>query len=166
MVAEATREFPLETGGVLAGYIDSSSGDTVVQVAVGPGPKAIHRPNRFLPDHDYHEKEIATIYAESGRTQSYVGDWHTHPHGNEKLSLSDRRTLARIARAPGARAPKPLMVVLAGAPLTTAQAMARDDSNWRPSIWQLLQFPSRWSAAVGSIRPAQCHLRVLTDHRA
>src|SRR5438874_2807026 len=112
MAAIANRHAPLEAGGVLLGY---GTGDaTVVTAQIGPGPRASHRRRRFTPDHKYQDRLISEHYERSGRRESYLGDWHSHPGGAARLSLRDRWTLALIARDPSARAPSPVMIVLVG----------------------------------------------------
>ena len=124
MSAEADRVAPLETGGILLGYFASEARAVVVTEWLGPGPDAVHERSLFIPDQDYHLREIARRYAESGRRLEYAGDWHTHPHGLPSLSKTDRRTLKRIAAARHARSPRPLMCVLAPGPA------------WRATVWQ------------------------------
>jgi integrative and conjugative element protein (TIGR02256 family) len=116
LTAEAHRCSTLETGGVLVGY-RGGNGDVLVTDVVGPGPDAIHRETAFTPDHAFHEREVARLYGESGRTEVYLGDWHTHPLAGAYLSCRDKRTLRRIARARQARVPKPFMVVMGMSPL-------------------------------------------------
>lgn len=111
MTLEAKRTDPLETGGVLLGYW-ADTGEVVVASVVGPGPAAVHRRDRFLPDHAYQEREVALAYRESGRRITYLGDWHSHPSGLGTLSRRDRVTLRRIGNNPGARAPRPLMAIV------------------------------------------------------
>lgn len=135
MVAEAERAFPDETGGVLLGYWTTSPGEVVVTHMVGPGRYAIHHPYSFVPDADYHEQEIARLYEEANRRITYLGDWHTHPHGAAYLSRQDCRTLRRISNHREARAPEPLMAILAGG------------KPWRLRLWALK--PPR---ILGSIR--------------
>lgn len=89
------------------------TGDIVVTHAIGPGPLAKHREKSFVPDHDFQETEIARIYRESGRHSTYLGDWHSHPGGSDRLSWRDRATLRRISRAPAARVQQPVMVIIA-----------------------------------------------------
>ena len=67
--------------------------------------------------------EIAEHYYASGRVETYLGDWHSHPNGGGRLSSLDRRTLAMIAGFDAARAPRPLMAVLHGG------------EPWRLAIW-------------------------------
>lgn len=121
LIREASRACPNETGGVLMGYWRHSlkehvpqSGCAVVTAAVGPGAMATHAPRSFSPDHDYQDREIAKIYRDSGRIWTYLGDWHTHPRGKGELSRRDERTIHRIATEPLARAPQPVMLILAG----------------------------------------------------
>src|SRR3546814_7384631 len=54
--------------------------------------------------------------ARSGRRETYLGDWHTHPDGTDVLSRADKATLRRIARTPDARAPRPVMLIANGEP--------------------------------------------------
>lgn len=102
---------PNETGGILMGYW-SSEGAVVVTHAIGPGPDARHSRHAFYPDVKFHDSETERIYRESGRISTYLGDWHTHPHGANNMSQRDRKTLLNIACAPEARAAKPLMAIL------------------------------------------------------
>ena len=123
MKSEAARVAPYETGGVLMGYWARPYSEVVVTATIGPGPNARHEATRFLPDADYQDGEIARLYHGSGRTVTYLGDWHSHPDGGLALSRADRLTLRRIATTPAARAPVPLMAILA------------DGQPWRLGVW-------------------------------
>jgi len=113
MVEEANRRYPLETGGILAGYF-SEHGEPVVYATVGPGPGALHRRLRFTPDHEWQCRELDILFERSGGLWTYMGDWHTHPNGIPQMSWLDRRTLQSIAKHPSARAPQPLMLIGGG----------------------------------------------------
>ena len=123
MISECERAAPVETGGILLGYWGNSTAEPVIAHIVGPGPDAIHAPDRFLPDHDYQLDEIARLYKSSERTLRYLGDWHSHPGGGDELSVVDRKTLRRIARCRTARVEHPVMLVMTGA------------SDWEPTAW-------------------------------
>ena len=123
MVEQAGSVLPNETGGVLLGYWLQAGVEVVITAMVGPGPRARHRRTTFCPDYDFQEHEIARHYAESGRRTEYLGDWHSHPKGGVGLSRKDRRTLAAIATYAEARAPTPLMAILAGRP------------RWHFAVW-------------------------------
>lgn len=111
MAQEGKRTVPNETGGVLMGYWPSEN-TVVITHIIGPGSNARHTRYAFYPDLDFHEREIKRVYIESERISTYLGDWHTHPHGGNGTSQRDRKTLLNIACAPEARAPKPLMAIL------------------------------------------------------
>lgn len=146
MLADLTRTAdtfaPLETGGVLLGYWVHAPGEgpraaeAVVTAWVGPGPRAVHRRRFFSPDHLFQEQEIARLYSASGRLSTYIGDWHTHPGGPGSLSSRDRMALRRIATAPAARAPSPVMIVLA------------DGAPWLPCAWLAVPGRSKWWPAT------------------
>lgn len=125
MKSEADRSARNETGGILLGYWCDERIDVVITAAIGPGPKAVHRSRSFVPDHRFHESEVARVYLESGRRISYLGDWHSHPGGPLKLSAIDLMTQLRIARSSKARAPMALMLILAGG------------NPWLAGVWRL-----------------------------
>ena len=137
LLHEAQRALPQESGGVLVGYWVKEWEEVVITTATGPGPAATHQNDRFLPDTAYHEREVARIYAESGRLHSYLGDWHSHPGGQPIASSTDHRTLRKIAESPEARAPRPLMAI---AGRTTV-----GDGDWVIKIWQYTP-PTRWNS--------------------
>lgn len=147
MINEARRVSAAETGGIFAGYWVTNFGELVITDAVGPGPLAIHKVNAFVPDSDYHCSEIARIYRDSGRLYTYLGDWHTHPDDNYRLSRKDSRTLRKIARSPSARARAPIMGVLVKVP------------TWRLHLWCCLPggLRSFWHP-----RMVRFHLRIFS----
>jgi integrative and conjugative element protein (TIGR02256 family) len=114
MLDEALRAYPLETGGVLTGYI-AENGEPVVHHIVGPGPDAQHKRHRFQPDHDWQCRQLDEIFETSTVRAVYLGDWHTHPDGSPRMSWLDRRTLRGIARHREAELARPLMLIGAGA---------------------------------------------------
>ena len=114
MFTEADRSFPSETGGILLGYDSANTSEVVITCLVGPGPNAIHEWTSFVPDSVWQQAQIDDHYHKSGRTETYLGDWHTHPSGGPHFSSKDRRTLKRIAKTPEARAPSPIMAILYG----------------------------------------------------
>jgi integrative and conjugative element protein (TIGR02256 family) len=113
MLDEANRAAQLETGGVLLGYISPIGHlDVVVELALGPGPSARHAEHHFDPDADWQQRQISAVYSASGRTCTYLGDWHTHPNGTAVPSPRDRKTARHIARTRTARTPHPVMAIL------------------------------------------------------
>lgn len=128
IAAAARASTPLETGGVLLGY--HAGRDLVVTEVVGPGPTAKHTSTSFVPDLDYQHRAIAETFHNSGGTETYLGDWHTHPHGSLRLSKKDLRALRMIARAADAQTPQPVMLLVAG-----------HGDAWRYAAWQLRPLP-------------------------
>lgn len=126
---EAARHAEEETGGMLLGY---RSGDAVVVAVVGPGPAARRTASTFMPDAGWQQDRLAEIYAASGRTTGYLGDWHTHPGGRPVLSPQDRRTLRRTAGHRPAREPRPLSAVLAPA-ADSELVFWEHRGRWRPA---------------------------------
>lgn len=130
MTREADRCFPLETGGVLAGY---RAGPTqVVTHIVGPGPKSQHTRVSFEGDHDWQCEQLEDLYETSGRITVYLGDWHTHPLSTPHISAMDRRTLARIANHKEANCSEPLMIIAGGTPKVWA---------WQAYTWRRTSAP-------------------------
>lgn len=135
-IVEADRHAPLETGGTFMGYWIGTSA-VVVTCLVGAGPGAERGVRHFAPDQDWQVAEIARCYERSGRMNTYVGDWHSHPGAQDgELSRKDRRVLRRIVETPAARAPRPAMAVLHG-----SGAEGRTMTVWfaeakaRPLLW-------------------------------
>jgi integrative and conjugative element protein (TIGR02256 family) len=111
MINEGQLKSPLETGGCLMGYIADNQ-DIVITEIIGPGSNAKHEPYNFEGDYDYHTSEVGKIYDESGRTITYLGDWHTHPKSSPQLSDLDIQCLENIAKNQESRCPNPVMLVL------------------------------------------------------
>lgn len=109
LLSEA-RSWPLrETGGALLGRRDGEL--AVIEDVLGPGPNANHGFSHFEPDAKWQLEQGKRVYAASGRTVAYVGDWHTHPHGRPEPSRQDRKTAKMIATTQSFRAPRPLYAI-------------------------------------------------------
>lgn len=125
MLVEGRRTFPRETGGVLMGFVGADR--TIVTSVVGPGQRAIHRRRSFTPDAEWQQERVAELYERSGRRDTYLGDWHTHPGGSTRASFTDWLAAWTIARSRDARCPNPVMVVLA---LTAAGTLSLGAYRW------------------------------------
>lgn len=141
MATEASQWSPLETGGVLMGYI-SASNEIVVTAIVHAGPAARRTRTSFRPDPRFQADGIARQYEASGRQDSYLGDWHTHPGGSPRMSWRDRRTLQHIAEYGPARIADPVMVILHG-------------EDWKIAAWQ---FSRKTFLAYENCVPLRCEL--------
>jgi integrative and conjugative element protein (TIGR02256 family) len=123
---EAIDRAPKETGGILLGYEVPDRSALVITHLVAAGPGARYRRGLFEPDGRWQEREVARIYAESGRRASYLGDWHSHPDGVAAPSKKDHHTARVIARHRAARMRWPLMLIV-----------ANDDQFWRIRVFRL-----------------------------
>ena len=121
----ASHMFPLETGGTYMGWW-SDACTAVITTEIGPGPNASHGLHHFQPDQDWQLDQIAQHYTASGRRETYLGDWHSHPYASSgTLSWVDRRVLRRIINTSSARCRMPLMTVLWG-----------NHNDWHTSTWR------------------------------
>ena len=129
MLVAAERQGDDETGGILVGYEGADRADElVVTRLIDAGPRARRGEYAFHPDSRWQRKELARVYKKSGRVETFLGDWHSHPHGLPLPSEVDIKTAARIAANPRARAPRPLTVIL-----------GRDDGDWALAAFRYMR---------------------------
>lgn len=113
MVAAAEAHADLETGGMLVGYESGERpNEVVVAGAIDGGPNASRGEYSFSPDGRWQRQKLAEIYSASGRVVTFIGDWHSHPHGRPIPSPTDLKTAARTAANKRARARRPLTVIV------------------------------------------------------
>jgi integrative and conjugative element protein (TIGR02256 family) len=136
MVAEAELYSPRETGGALMGYW--SGRETVIRALVLGGPRARRSKTGFAPDSSWQQPRIAETYERSGRVDTFLGDWHSHPDGGQIPSWKDIRNLRRIAERSEARAPEPVMLLA-----------SNSKESWRVHAW-------RWTGRATTL----CWLRI------
>lgn len=111
--------YPLECGGLLLGWRHAA--DRIIVAVRGPGPRALHGRQCFVPDHASDLAEIENAFRVSNGDVDYLGDWHSHPDGVPELSGLDIQTLRAITR----RVNEPLMLII-----------GQDGGNeWRPESW-------------------------------
>ena len=125
MALEAALYPDSETGGMLLGYWQGQ--EVVISKASKPGPAAQRGSTWFRPDHGWDTEHIAKVYASSGRTITYLGDWHTHPGATPTPSRTDRKTMKAVRREQAARQTRPLMVIVG------------PDPDSPPTLWCLLR---------------------------
>jgi integrative and conjugative element protein (TIGR02256 family) len=120
MQSDADRWYDLETGGALVGYW-SDPAVAVVTAMIEGGPSSVRQRHSFTPDRQWEQMEVERHYFGSGRRETYIGDWHTHPDEVSAYpSWTDRRCLKNIIRSPEARVSHPIMILMCGAPGTWA----------------------------------------------
>jgi integrative and conjugative element protein (TIGR02256 family) len=114
ITADVNQWYPKETGGILIGYWNENQ--AVITKMINCGPQAIHKENSFIPDHQYQVIEIEKLYQCSGRTEVYLGDWHSHPGSNSYMSWRDQKTLKKIAYFKDSRLQSPMMMIIGTSP--------------------------------------------------
>lgn len=120
---QARASSPDETGGMLLGW--EGRGHLAVHSLIGPGPGARSSRSRFEPDGEWQLQRVADAYRASGRTVTYLGDWHSHPNGRGEPSARDTATAAAVSRHRAARAPEPVTLIL-----------CRERRQWRPCAFR------------------------------
>lgn len=121
--SEADLYFSHETGGVFMGY--RIRNQLIITGSIGGGPSALRGPHSFEPHHRWQNDRIAEHYEQSGRRETYLGDWHSHPRAaSGALSRQDRAVIRKIAGTPAARAATPIMAIFFGTP-----------GCWQLTIW-------------------------------
>jgi integrative and conjugative element protein (TIGR02256 family) len=113
MLNKAAGRAPDETGGILLGYEIPEQSAVVITHLIAAGPAARYGRGLFEPDGSWQQREVARIYAESGRRATYLGDWHSHPDGIAGPSKKDHNTARAIGRHRPARMRWPLMLIVA-----------------------------------------------------
>jgi integrative and conjugative element protein (TIGR02256 family) len=145
LIGEADQKYPVETGGVLIGYWADAE-TAVVTASVGPGPASVHNRYSYLHDHVWEASQIALHYKRSGRSEVYIGDWHTHPDApSGNLSFADRCSIRRVIKSREARVSHPLMTILFGQP-----------ANWHATIW-VAELRSGWWRRSLQVYPVDLH---------
>lgn len=84
----------LETGGILLGHGPDTNGVVHVDGAGDPGSEARREPGFFLRDLEHAQKLAAAAW--SDRKAIWVGEWHTHLHGDPRPSSVDLNTYAHL----------------------------------------------------------------------
>ncbi|MFD7461101.1 MULTISPECIES: ThiF family adenylyltransferase [unclassified Streptomyces] len=118
----------VETGGMLLGAIDDSTGIIYVDEATGPPPDSLLTDTYFQHGLDGVTRHLAARRQATGNTSRFLGLWHTHPHSAALPSATDRTAMEQLT-LPLDDAPARALVLIAGGPqpvwhtwLTTADA--------------------------------------------
>lgn len=146
--ADANQHFPNESGGAFMGY--ESDGAVVITAMIPGGANARRTPTSYEPDVRWQNCQIGLHYEESGRLDTYLGDWHSHPNTKRAyLSWDDRAVLKKIILDPAARAPRPVMMILAGS-----------RGGWHEHAWRARL--GHWLIFSDRLRLDPVQLRVFT----
>jgi integrative and conjugative element protein (TIGR02256 family) len=105
----------IETGGMLLGAIDESTGVVSVDLATGPSPDSKLASSYFEHGTTGTQDLIDHYAGRTGGITGFLGIWHTHPDSPAIPSQTDRNGMAVVTTSMGA-ARRALMVILGGAP--------------------------------------------------
>ena len=101
-------EIRLEAGGI---FVGSYRGPHVeITACTTPLPRDVRRPTLFDRRDPGHAAAALEAWTRSGGTDTFVGEWHTHPVDDPTPSGLDRRTWASIM----GRVPDPVVFLIAG----------------------------------------------------
>lgn len=118
----ASRSSPRESGGILIGRLGPDR--AVIEIATGPGPRAIHRRDMFQRDGAFSQRRLDAAVRASRGAWDYVGEWHSHPLDVD-ASARDAESVRSIAQDPAYQRREPLLVVL-----------RRSGPRWEPSCYK------------------------------
>jgi integrative and conjugative element protein (TIGR02256 family) len=100
----------IETGGVLAGYLDAN-GNIIITNASEPGPNAIKSSTKFEKDVTFCQNFLDKLYLDSNKKIVYVGEWHSHPSVNNQPSGTDIKSLSAISLQKEYLTENPTMII-------------------------------------------------------
>jgi integrative and conjugative element protein (TIGR02256 family) len=115
----------IETGGVLAGFMDN--GNFKITHASEPGPKAICRPDKFEKDVEYCQSWLDELTKTTAGKTVYIGEWHSHPNRNNKPSNTDIISLTDISYQKEYLTDQPIMIIFSkeGEPRCTVHPIGK-----------------------------------------
>jgi integrative and conjugative element protein (TIGR02256 family) len=102
----------VETGGVLAGFVDSVLNAVVITAASGPGPKAIHGRYNFNRDAEFCQRFLNRQARLTSGVIDFVGEWHKHPETDPHPSPQDIDTYRKLAANKDANVPMPVLLII------------------------------------------------------
>ena len=132
--AEAAKQHPTETGGVLLGYYDQNFRLATVTTATPPPADSRHGRTNFERG-TMGLNEILIWAKEQDPPCYYLGEWHTHPASSAKASSVDVRQMNWFAFRCLYGARSPLLLVVGGTPLHQLEWQATMHRGlWQPHI--------------------------------
>ncbi|MEQ8441232.1 MAG: Mov34/MPN/PAD-1 family protein [Alphaproteobacteria bacterium] len=90
---------PLEAGGILIGERRGKH-LRVVDLTL-PGPNDLRKEHRFERRCKSHQRHLERRWRDSNEILTWVGEWHTHPHGDPNPSTLDREASTKLTEGVG-----------------------------------------------------------------
>lgn len=109
MIGECQTRYPKETGGILIGKRDGLLFH--IEIAIGPGPNAIHKRNNFTRDGNFSQSQLDRIVIETKGELDYLGEWHSHPNKTGP-SITDFNSLQKIKMDLSYNIPDPILGIV------------------------------------------------------
>src|SRR5258708_3147221 len=100
-LAESAKDSSLkpEAGGILLGHYRGPDIEVVGRTTPGPGDE--RSLFAFVRQDPAHQMAATEAWEKSGRIQTFVGEWHTHPTGNIHPSSTDLTNWVHLQRGQG-----------------------------------------------------------------
>jgi integrative and conjugative element protein (TIGR02256 family) len=95
-----------ESGGILLGFLRGEDIEVVARTT--PGPSDLRSFSSFERSDPRHQDVAREVWIASRETQTWVGEWHTHPYGDVLPSSIDLKTWRMHAR----REKRPMVFIL------------------------------------------------------
>ncbi len=108
---EIRKDMKIETGGVLAGFIDEARKLVITHIS-GPGPKAKKKRDGFLKDIEFCQKFLDEVYQSTQTKSNYMGEWHYHPSLSHQPSKIDINSISDISTQPEYLLDEALMIIV------------------------------------------------------
>lgn len=129
-----TKGPAIETGGMLLGEVDDSTGIVYVDKVTGPPPDSYMSRTYFQHGTEGVQERVDAESERTGRLLGFVGFWHTHPSSRAWPSPTDEQGMASIV-GPDGSTRRALMMILGGGNDTwdtwVAGATASPDTYFR-----------------------------------
>ncbi|MBU4445941.1 Mov34/MPN/PAD-1 family protein [bacterium] len=89
MKESMSKKSPNETGGVLLGTVFLHAKSVVVTAILPAPPDSIEKPYLFVLGTEGLEEQIKSIEKKTNGKVTYLGTWHSHPHGGNASDTDD-----------------------------------------------------------------------------
>jgi len=135
IIEETLVNEPLETGGMLLGYIEQRN--YYVVDLIDSGPEAVHKSNYFLPDGKYQQPILEQKFFKSNGKVTFLGDWHSHPNADSYMSNLDMETLKNISEDEGAQITCPIFIIIGTSPFKI-RGFSYENGNYQKLVLKII----------------------------
>ena len=97
---QQSHSFQNESGGIVAGYYDSSFEGIVISDITNPQENDTCSRFKFMRRSKGHQEIMDKLWEDSGHRKSYLGEWHTHDQDSPVPSWIDTASWKKISKKP------------------------------------------------------------------